>query len=77
MKILVLGWVFFSPTVHGLLEKKSAGDIAADYVSLSNAWELIKNAPEVKSNLSSKEIESITMDINSILEILEYEDIVE
>ncbi|URW80777.1 hypothetical protein [Xiashengella succiniciproducens] len=71
------GLGLFSPTVHGLLEKKSAGDIAADYVSLSNAWELIKNAPEVKSNLSSKEIESITMDINSILEILEYEDIVE
>lgn len=71
------GLGLFSPTVQGLLEKKSAGDIAADYVSLSNAWELIKNAPEVKSNLSQEEIESITMDINSILEILEYEDIVE
>ncbi|MFW5752335.1 MAG: hypothetical protein ACOCW8_03250, partial [bacterium] len=71
------GLGLFSPTVQGLLEKKSAGDIAADYVSLSNAWELIKNAPQLKSNLSQKEIESISMDINSILEILEYEDIVE
>ncbi len=66
-----------TPTVQGLLNKKSIGDIAFDYISLGNAWELIKVAPEVKSSLSQKEIESISMDIKSIIEILEYEDIVE
>lgn len=66
-----------SPTIQGSLAKKAIKDIAFDYVSLGNAWELIKVAPEVKSSLSQKEIESISMDIKSIIEILEYEDIVE
>ena len=58
-----------SPTVQGLLAKKAIKDIAFDYVSLGNAWELIKVAPEVKSSLSQKEIESISLDIKSIIEI--------
>ena len=66
-----------TPTVQGLLAKKAIKDIAFDYVYLGNAWELIKVAPEVKSSLSQKEIESISMDIKSIIEILEHEDIVE
>jgi hypothetical protein len=66
-----------SPTIQGLLGRKSVGDIFADYVSLGNAWAVIGRSNEIKSILTQKEIESITMDINSILEILEYEDIVE
>jgi len=66
-----------SPTVQGLLAKKAIKDIAFDYISLGNAWELIKDAPEVKTTLSQKEIESVSMDIKSIIEILEHEDIVE
>ncbi|WP_026473677.1 hypothetical protein [Alkaliflexus imshenetskii] len=66
-----------TPTVQGLLNKQSIGDIAFDYISLGNAWELIKTSHEVKSHLSHNEIDSISQDIKSIIEILEHEDIVE
>jgi len=72
-----IGLNLASPTIQGLLGRKSVGDIFADYVSLGNAWAVIGRSNEIKSILTQKEIESITMDINSILEILEYEDIVE
>lgn len=66
-----------SPTVQGLLAKKAIKDIAFDYASLGNAWAIIEKSNEVKSILTQREIESISKDIKSIIEILEHEDIVE
>ncbi len=66
-----------SPTIQGLLSKKSLGDIALDYVNLSNSWRVIMNSSIVSNSLTQKEIESISTDMLSIIEILENENIVE
>lgn len=50
-----------SPTVQGLLAKKAINDIAFDYVSLGNAWEMIEKSNEVKSILTQSEIEASLM----------------
>ena len=66
-----------SPTIQGLLGKKSVEDIITDYISLENAWSVVEKSNEIKSILSQKKNESISKNIKSVLEILEYEDIVE
>ncbi|WP_010662604.1 hypothetical protein [Marinilabilia salmonicolor] len=63
-----------TPTIEGLLKKKAIKDLAFDYITLSNAWELIKHSSEIKSILPNGEIDKISIDIKKIIELVENEE---